>query len=229
MIKVLLLKYAYRMSNVFAIITFLIFLFANMTVASDKKTILLWYFSTHAKTWPFDDLQEGNSFFMKYKCKYQNCYVNKNHRKTVRDRADSYDAVLFSGSDSGRMTERNFPIKRSSKQFYVFITLDTADAKPVCQKYYDNFFNWTMTYRLNSDVPWTHFQIKQFDNRTVGPSKRVQWIHPREMIDIEPRTQARLNRKTKIAAWFAEDCRSRAGGREKYVKMLSETLMRYKY
>lgn len=197
----------------------------RVTKAS-KKTILLWYLRSDSKTWPFNEIGTGSSFFVRKNCRHKNCVVDTNRKQQQKDKASSYDAVLFSGSDSAYMSQQHLPTKRSYKQFYVFMTLDPADAKPVCQRHFDNFFNWTMTYRLNSDIPWTHFQIKQYDNTTIGPRANVPWMHPTEMMEIDQKTQARLNRKMKLAAWFVSDCRSKGGGKNEYVKLLSETLFR---
>lgn len=87
---------------------------------------------------------EGQTYFIDRKCTYINCYFSTN-RSLLGD-VRYFDVVLFNLQD---VSEGNIllPDLRSSSQKYVFVANDSSDNFPVCNPIYDDFFNWTWTYR----------------------------------------------------------------------------------
>lgn len=174
---------------------------------SNKKKILLWNPSQYEKCRPFDSLGSGNDIFIKNKCKYTNCYIFKNLEDRTIHNSTNYDAIMFDGRLINDYSPYQLPKLRSSQQLYIFVQLQSASDSPVCRKYYDNYFNWTITYRLDADIPWTYFKIKTLNNRTVGPSEGVNWMEPSEMLDISESLKNKLQQKSRLAC-FISDCHS---------------------
>lgn len=72
-----------------------------------------------------------------------------------------------------------------------------------------NVFNWTMTYRPDSDFPISYGIYKDYDEESQRPSnlqnRRKNWAHG----------------KTKLAAWIASNCKGPSWPRALFVKNLS--------
>ena len=68
--------------------------------------------------------------------------------------------------------------------------------------HFDNFFNWTMSYRLDSDIPYNY-------GRFV----------PKIRVDMSTITFDRLENKSKFAIWMSSHCET-ASQREIYIKEL---------
>lgn len=100
---------------------------------------------------------EGQQRFMENKCEYQNCFVTGD--KKYLPNVTEFDAIIFNVRHMQSFRSNDVPIERSPKQIYIFYAVESAEYFPVCDKEYDEFFNWTMTYRLDSDIPVTYFEV----------------------------------------------------------------------
>ena len=86
---------------------------------------------------------------------------------------EDYDAILFHGNE---MNDYEVPQKRKTTQFYVYVNLESPANRKVHPKYQRNFFNLTMTYRLDSDILWTYIIVEDIKNgEFVAPLKDVDW------------------------------------------------------
>lgn len=136
------------------------------------KTILLWNSLFSDKNFYFGDLSIA----------FKNCPVDKCEIFNDRDylRVADYDAILFHGNS----LERNdMPRNRSGKQFYVYVNLESPSNRPY--DYYEDYFNLTMTYRQDSDIPWTYFIIEDAQSgKFVAPLKNPDWKVPRNTSNI---------------------------------------------
>lgn len=103
----------------------------------DLRHILLW-----TKIPGLD--HEGQHTFMKRHCEELNCYLTTN--KSLLGDIRLFDAIVFYVEDVAK-SSANLPKVRSLTQKYIFAANDSADNYPVCDPVYDNFFNWTWTYR----------------------------------------------------------------------------------
>lgn len=117
------------------------------------KYILIWKPSYYT---PFLGL-EGQQRFMENKCEYQNCFVTGD--KTYLPNITDFDAIIFNVRHMQDFRSNDVPTERSPNQIYIFYAMESADYFPVCDKEYDDFFNWTVTYRLDSDIPVTYFEV----------------------------------------------------------------------
>lgn len=145
--------------------------------------------------------------------------------ETSQDRTNlhDYDAILF---HSRGWNASDLPTIRLPNQRYIFFAKeapawDTDDAGFANM---NNFFNWTMTYRWDSDVvhPYGWFQ----PNSTIP-------LHPKaeEMPHLIKEGTPLVNYaagKSKMAVWFITNCRSMAG-RDEMVDQLARYIQVDRY
>lgn len=129
------------------------------------KTILLWNTLFGDKNFYFG---EGDIF--------RDCPVNKckvfNYRGYLN--VEDYDAILFHGNE---LSGYKMPERRKTRQLYVYVNLESpANPRVLPSEYDKRYFNLTMTYRLDSDIPWTYFIIEDIKSgKYVAPSKNADW------------------------------------------------------
>jgi alpha-1,3-fucosyltransferase len=98
----------------------------------------------------------------------------------------------------------------------------TQESPPALKPNYNmselgNFFNWTMTYRTDADIPLLYGRIIP---KETAPHTAEEINFTRQIIrNRGPPTS--LHNKTKMAAWIVSYC-STHGQRELYVKELSK-------
>jgi len=131
-------------------------------------------------------------------CKVQNCYVTDN--RSHFEHYNQFDAILFHVRDI-----RDFPKQslRLPHQIYVMFSMETPLNADFPYRKFDDFFNWTMTYRRDSDI--------------VAP---YGWV-ARELGGKPPPDVAALRRKTKSVAWVVSNCGTHSQ-REHYVEELKK-------
>ncbi|XP_057369403.1 alpha-(1,3)-fucosyltransferase C-like [Daphnia carinata] len=188
---------------------------------SEPKRILYWtgYYDRPDMIFGF-----GQQPFIKAGCKVTNCVATAD-----RNLLDQSDAIIF---HAGQFNSSDLPSKRLGHQryiFYLFETLPSArDSAIYFSNVVDNFFNWTMTHRRDSDIycaepygkirrkassPW----IEQLPP-TLAPGERP--IAPAKLMETV-RNHPRLAKKDKLLAWFCSNQRTH-GRREDYIRQLGQ-------
>lgn len=132
------------------------------------------------------------------------------HYTTDRNKLNVSDAVLFNVYDTDVDLEvedikTQLPPYRFEHQRWVFFTVEPPTMRPVSKKIarLDGLFNWTMTYRRDSDI-YAHFgKLLLTPNQTLP----LDYDYSRN--------------KTKQAAWFVSHCPTE-GRREDYVRELQK-------
>ncbi|KAG7155879.1 Alpha-(1 3)-fucosyltransferase C-like 9 [Homarus americanus] len=156
------------------------------------KRILIWTTYWHEQSFAWERI-----FFRQVsrQCPVSNCELVYDHRLL-----DSADAVLFHAID---LPQFKLPPKRILEQMWIFFTLE---APPVELKHLRNVFNWTMSYRLDSDVPVPYGRIipKSQSSITTAPPVKDYWAN---------------KTKYKMAAWMVSHCGTESR-REWFVKEL---------
>ena len=193
------------------------------------KKILFW--NTYFSSKDFE-LKLGYTSFRDVGCRVTNCFLTDD-----RNLLNISDAVIFHAND---FNERDLPDPRHRLPhqrfiFYNYETMVTASDMPMfTQTKY--FYNWTMTYRRDSDI---------YDVHTYGAMRRrTNARHPpinlpvRLSPDVLPPNPASMlvpstnynksldgqqfrAKKTKMVAWFVSHCRTDSL-REKYFKWLGQ-------
>lgn len=182
----------------------------------NMKYILIW-----SKDEPdLDVLKQEQEVFFKQKCSFNNCYVthDRNFSNIVYT---NFDAIII----SGRNTSEKLPKKRYSDQTFIFAAKESADNYPMCSSKFDNYFNLTWTYKLNSDIVWTYFTVLDKNGKKVAPSANVKWV-PQLKQFSKKLGKAILQTKKHAVAWFASNCYTRSK-RETFVLQLKHALKWY--
>ncbi|XP_050346009.1 alpha-(1,3)-fucosyltransferase C-like [Nymphalis io] len=189
------------------------------------KYILQW---TSPKNVPFVYMGEGRQGFIDRNCSFTNCFVTAN--ELYLGDYTKFDVIAFAGPEVRFMTKLGFfdrlPKKRSPHQKYVFASIESAENYPVCSDIFNGFFNWTWTYRLDSEAKWGYIVIRDSTNKIVGPKTNMQWMKLEHMDPVSEDLKIILRNKTKAAAWFISNCYSRSG-REIFVQRLQKRLAKY--
>lgn len=88
--------------------------------------------------------EEGQSYFINHNCDKINCYFTSN--RSFFEDLRYFDAIIFNVQQVSQQID-DLPNVRSVVQKYIFAANDSADNYPVCNPKFDNFFNWTWTYK----------------------------------------------------------------------------------
>lgn len=185
------------------------------------KYILQW---TSSKNIPFAYMGKGQEEFIKKSCKYTNCYVtdNKNYLGDIT----KFDVVAFHGPQVVYMSETTLPKKRSPHQKYAFVSIESSHYYPIYDNSFDKYFNWTWTFKLDSDAMWGYLIIRNTEGNIIGPNKVMQWMKIEDMKPVPNYLLSMFQRKTRAAAWFVSNCITKSQ-RELVVKALVTALKKY--
>lgn len=147
--------------------------------------------------------------------KYNNCLLTRS-RESITDS----EAVLFHGNE---LVREDLPKERDPRQYYVFVNLESPINRPITDSYYEDYFNLTMTYRLDSDIPWPYNMIKNIQTgETVAPVSQVRWMEPvfgSSDDDWVINIGEKFKNRKKTAAWLVSNCQT-PGKRESYIEEL---------
>ncbi|XP_041980650.1 alpha-(1,3)-fucosyltransferase C-like [Aricia agestis] len=170
---------------------------------------------------PFDFMGEGNSAFVRNRCRHTNCYVTDDADYFLNQ--SDFDAIAFNGRDVIHLWPFQMPSGRTPRQKYIFGAMESPDNFPACDEALDGFFNWTWTYRLDSDFRWGYITIYDRSGAVVGPKIDMHWP---PLDPVNDQLKWKLSGKTLAAAWFVSHCRTRRR-REDFVAELQTELARY--
>lgn len=137
---------------------------------------------------------------------YSNCYATND--KSLLNMSDAVIVHLRSKWDKP-------PIYRPSKQVWVFYLMESPAYSPIKFKTLDRIFNWTMTYRLDSDIVQRYGEIIP---RAFNSSVQKSFMNELNL----------AKNKTKLVAWFVTNCGTNSK-REKYAKELEKHVKIDKY
>lgn len=158
----------------------------------------------------------GQKPFIDNNCTYYNCYLTT-HRNLFGD-LRNFDAILFDVENSWDGPS----VLRDTHQKFIFMASESSMRFPLCDAFYDNFYNLTLSYRLDSDIPWVYFVILDKNGEKIGPKMNMSWITPMEPTPL--RVKKELGKKTKAAAWFVSNCR---GSRNNVTVAIYKALQKY--
>lgn len=184
------------------------------------KYVLIW---TSPKYDPIIYLGEGNETFYKRNCSCKNCYVTANRELF---NITEFDAIIFHGPEIMNKNSQYLPRERSANQSYIFVSMESSDNYKVPDNRYNGYFNFTWSYKLNSDISFAYMIIKDNKSKYVGPNATVSWISIDDMLPINNTIEAKLANKSIAAAWFVSNCKS-LSEREKLSEMVISELKKY--
>ncbi|CAH0397096.1 unnamed protein product [Chilo suppressalis] len=186
-------------------------------LSKDVKFILLWTSSTYS---PFYFFGTGQQAFVENNCPVTDCYVTDD-RQLLDGDVTRFDAIAFNGRNIKSLRYSQLPGPRSPRQKYIFFNLESSDNYPVCSARYDGYFNWTATYKLNSDILYPYIVIKNINGEVVGPKVDMNWI--KDYADVDDEFVDKLKSKSKAIAWFVSSCSVRSK-RDNFVAVFSKEL-----
>ncbi|XP_075973766.1 alpha-(1,3)-fucosyltransferase C-like [Anticarsia gemmatalis] len=190
----------------------------KFTPNTDLKYILVW---TEPTRDPIMNLEVGSKAFRKRNCAHTKCYVSP-HQNIFKD-IRQFDAIVFHGPD---LNVNNLPEVRSPHQKYIFASMESSHYYPVCNKRFNNYFNWTWTYKMNSDEEYGYISIWDDKCVIIGPKKEMHWKKVEEMDPIDDALKKKLSTKRLAAAWFVSNCHT-PSKRERVVLQLRAELSKY--
>ncbi|CAN8024328.1 unnamed protein product [Ixodes persulcatus] len=168
----------------------------SANVTKEVPRILLW--TSFYGTWIGSLNNSRTGEMLTTKCS-RSCILTND-----RSRLESSDAVVFHIRD---IDMANLPQRRSPFQKWVFWSMEPPPYSVFAGfKYMMNMFNWTMTYRFDSDIPVQYGQLERKED--VAPRKNHS---------------ALWKSKSVMAVWMVSHCGT-DGRREAYVKELKKYL-----
>lgn len=169
----------------------------------------------------------GHEPFVKAGCQFSNCITTDD-----RQLLNISDAVLFHASD---FDELDFPdlVIRRSNQRYIFYNYETCVGEKDLPIFVwtKEFFNWTMTYRRDSDIydPHPYGSIRRRSDAFRPSLVMPTALHP-ELTSANAaalthpwnkKSRQFLTKKKKMVAWFVSHCHT-DGLREEYFGQLGK-------
>ncbi|XP_046639931.1 alpha-(1,3)-fucosyltransferase C-like [Daphnia pulicaria] len=181
------------------------------------KKILLWNGSRRVEVQVFG---KGQDAFAKQNCTYSRCEMSDNRTERPLEHYDAIVVVLnneFISPDQLKLPEFDSN-KRNASQRLVFFT---QEPPPALMPYYNtsrftNFFNWTMTYRMDSDIRLLYGRFIPNEN---APVTAEDVSRCREK--ARNATMKSIHKKTKAVAWMVTHCNTHSQ-RETYIKELGK-------
>ncbi len=142
---------------------------------STTKTILLWNAPQRIETLIFGS---GRDTFQKHGCPVTDCEIFNSQHQYPEKPLDSYDAIIFNFNDE-YILNRWPKFERKANQRFVFLT---QEAPPSLEdyniKHLKDYFNWTMSYRRDSDVPLLYGRVvpKSVISKPTRPVNKRQLL-----------------------------------------------------
>lgn len=183
--------------------------------------ILLW---THKYMVPFGSAKQNRKYFTIMNCEFQNCYLTEDG--TYFDDLTDYDAILFNVIDL--RDDMELPKIRSDNQLYILVSVESPKnfKIPTDSEQFNWYFNYTWTYKLNSDISYPYLIARNQHGEVVAPKKEVHWMDTKVMKPTSKSIKDRIQNKKNAVAWFASNCDAESD-RFNYVRNLREALTSY--
>ena len=209
------------------------------TVDQDTKFILF-----YTKYWNQPDFQfgTGRQPFLDYQCPIHNCWVHSASTESPalqqRRNYSDFDAVLFSvqAQDQFQANESNPDTTsirswRRPHQRFVFFIMESQAYSIHNLRSMNGFFNWTMTFRWDTDIPRPYGWFEELSHTTSSSSSSSFYPHPpkqwipydeqqfRQTLSTRPKQFLDLARRPGKVAWIVSHCDT-SSRREDYVHQL---------
>ncbi|KAL7647901.1 UNVERIFIED_CONTAM: hypothetical protein RMT77_001511 [Armadillidium vulgare] len=173
------------------------------------KKILIYYDPYHNETYTHG-LAFGNKMFEDSCCKEKRCFIATTYTNKLP--LKEYDALII---HLRGLNVSNLPRERAKHQRWIMLERESPAYSMRGINIFNGVFNWTMTYRRDSDVlsKYGYVYQKKYIPANILPlleSKKQQPLH------------SIVRNKIKMAAWLVSHCET-LSGRE----MLVEELQKY--
>lgn len=165
----------------------------------------------------------GQQYFINQNCSYQNCFLTVN--RSLFHNVTDFEVILFNVFQVSVNPPRLvIPDVRSPEQKYILMSSEPPTMYPV-SPLFNGFFNYTFTYKLDSDITWRFFVVRnKTDNKVITPKKDVQWMDINDMEPISADIKRKLKNKSRLVVWLVSHCET-PNKREDYVNRLRNYLV----
>ncbi|KAH8419770.1 hypothetical protein KR009_002291 [Drosophila setifemur] len=183
------------------------------------RTILLWNEFFGDPRWKLSwDTLGPQELREELRCPVYKCELSNKH--DYLPSVDMYDAIVFHAAEMYPLL-KPFPTRRSPHQMYVFSLMESpGETKHRLDDELD-FYNLTMTYRLDSDIVWPYGQLVDTETEAVvAPARNPHWRKPPASFNDSVIWDL-WEGKTKMAAWFVSHCNT-LSKRETLAEQLQE-------
>lgn len=153
----------------------------------------------------------GQQGFQKLNCPITDCFTTDN--RSMLKTAAEFDAIVF---HLRTFNIEDLPPTRGQNQRWIFWSLESPQYNMQDIYPLDGLFNWTMTYRRDSDVIQPYGWIQPIGS--IGLQPEVEEINREMELAIKRKSK---NKKTKMVAWFVSNCQSKSQ-REQYANALAK-------
>lgn len=160
--------------------------------------------------------------FYNRKCKFLNCYVATSKLMLGLDITD-FDVILFNVVNIRLPT--SLPLSRNANQKYIFYAKEPAATNTISNKF-DAFFNFTWTYKLDSEISIPYIVVTNKRGDVMGPQTNMNWMNITSMKPTKRTIITKLKTKKLAVAWIMTNCRAN-NRRIGYVEVLQEMLLQY--
>ncbi|XP_063538172.1 alpha-(1,3)-fucosyltransferase C-like [Cydia strobilella] len=100
---------------------------------------------------------------------------------------------------------------RPKNQRYIFYGMEPSDQVRVCNPYADNFFNYTWSYKLNSDIVSPFFVVRDMNDSAVAPSQYAEWTMSLPKASLKLEEVMKFKNKNKAVAMLVKGCKDNEG------------------
>lgn len=166
------------------------------------KYILIWTMFNDTE----NKIGEGQKPFIDRDCRYVNCYLTTK-KDFLNNDVTNFNAIVFDINKIKMWKKMFFPKLRSYEQKYIFYSDVSSDDVPICNINMDNYFNWTWTYKINSDIVSPFIEVKDLKGNVVAPRPVVNWNSNMTVLDEDEIKH--LKQKKKAMAWVVTKCHTR--------------------
>lgn len=182
------------------------------------KNILFWYepFKTQNRKTITNGQGPNNAFQWNTEdrrlkdCEFE-CEIYNRDFTASENELEKYDAIVFHQRD---WTSTDVPKIRWIHQRYIFLSMESPAWRTIDTESMADFFNWTMTYRKDSDVYNPYGWFRNLSNSELN----LQLESAKQQNEISSTFNYSAG-KTKKVAWFVSNCVSQSA-RNEYVKLL---------
>ncbi|XP_021362959.1 glycoprotein 3-alpha-L-fucosyltransferase A-like isoform X1 [Mizuhopecten yessoensis] len=115
---------------------------------------------------------------------------------------DTAKVVIFHGPRLGKIN----PPKKSRAQLWIMHGMESPPHYHNDLSQWSNLFNWTFTYRRDSDVLTSYSEFKQVPSKITTPNITTQWM-----------------KKERMTAWMVSNCGT-PSKRERYKQILQKAI-----
>uniref|UniRef100_A0A4Y0BNJ9 Fucosyltransferase n=1 Tax=Anopheles funestus TaxID=62324 RepID=A0A4Y0BNJ9_ANOFN len=182
--------------------------------SSRTRYILLYTSFFEEKRWGLLAETLGPDYFSMQHCPVTNCVLTSYHH--LLPSVTDYDALVF---HVATRWDGPLPPVRTPHQLYVAALMESPAHTKHTLSLDRDYFNWTMTYRLDSDVVFNYLNVVDLESgEVIGPALHPSWRNGYDEYS-NVTLAGTVSTKHKMAAQFVSHCGA-LSGRDRLVKKM---------